>query len=60
VGIKYKVEAIKSILQRWSEEQWWSAVLLLEKIAEISAHKLISSINFLAFTLSNLIAFDFS
>jgi hypothetical protein len=32
-GIKHGVDAIKDILQRWSEDRRWCAVLLLEKIA---------------------------
>lgn len=32
-GIKHGVDAIKDILQRWSESRRWGAVLLLEKIA---------------------------
>ncbi|MGI2904344.1 DUF3854 domain-containing protein [Tolypothrix sp. VBCCA 56010] len=34
-GIKHGVDAIKDILQRWSEDRRWCAVLLLEKIAAV-------------------------
>ncbi|TBR56525.1 bifunctional DNA primase/helicase [Westiellopsis prolifica IICB1] len=39
-GIKYGVQAIKSILQRWTTERRWCAVLLLEKIAESELRRL--------------------